>query len=80
IDYLATANMVVTVEDGLVDGGIGQAICAQLAAESTGPAISIGIPKQFLTHKTRSTWLAELGLDGSGIAAAITNRLHSQVQ
>ncbi len=80
IDYLATANMVVTVEDGLVDGGIGQAVCAQLAAESTGPAISIGIPKQFLTHKTRSTWLAELGLDGSGIAAAITNRLHSQVQ
>ncbi|MCX6404950.1 MAG: 1-deoxy-D-xylulose-5-phosphate synthase, partial [Actinobacteria bacterium] len=58
IDYLATAHLVVTVEDGLVDGGIGQAICAQLAAESTGPAISIGIPKQFLTHKTRSTWLA----------------------
>ena len=80
IDYLAAAHLVVTVEDGLVDGGIGQAICAQLAAEGTGTAMSIGIPKQFLTHKTRSTWLAELGLDGSGIAAAITNRLHSQVQ
>jgi 1-deoxy-D-xylulose-5-phosphate synthase len=81
IDYLASAHLVVTVEDGLVDGGIGQAICAGLTEiGGTNRCLSIGIPKQFLTHKTRKTWLTELGLDGVGIAAAVTARLRSQVQ
>lgn len=81
IDYLTGAHLVVTIEDGLVDGGIGQAICAQLAGLGMrSSSLSLGIPKQFLTHKSRNSWLAELGLDGSGIAAAITARLHSQVQ
>jgi 1-deoxy-D-xylulose-5-phosphate synthase len=81
IDYLATKHLVVTVEDGLVDGGIGQAICAELTAlGGNSNCLSIGIPKQFLTHKTRKSWLSELGLDETGIAAAITARLRSQVQ
>jgi len=81
IDYLATKHLVVTVEDGLVDGGIGQAICAGLTAlGGNSNCLSIGIPKQFLTHKTRKSWLTELGLDETGIAAAITARLRSQVQ
>ena len=81
VDYLTGAHLVVTVEDGLVDGGIGQAICAQLAALGTrSSTLSLGIPKQFLTHKSRGSWLGELGLDGAGIAAAITARMHSQVQ
>jgi len=81
IEHLQTSHLVVTVEDGLVDGGIGQAICAAINdSGSSNSSLSIGIPKQFLTHKNRSTWLAELGLDSTGIAAAITARLHSQVQ
>lgn len=81
IDHLLTSHLVVTVEDGLVDGGIGQAICSAINdSGSSNSSLSIGIPKQFLSHKNRSSWLAELGLDSKGIAAAITARLHSQVQ
>jgi len=81
IDYLATSHLIVTVEDGLVDGGIGQAICTELTAVGgSNNCLAIGIPKQFLTHKTRNTWLAELGLDGAGISAAVTARLSSKVQ
>jgi len=81
IDYLATSRRIVTVEDGLVDGGIGQAICTELTAVGgSNNCLAIGIPKQFLTHKTRNTWLAELGLDGAGISAAVTARLSSKVQ
>ncbi|MEI7442627.1 MAG: 1-deoxy-D-xylulose-5-phosphate synthase [Actinomycetes bacterium] len=81
IDHLASAHLVVTIEDGLVDGGVGQAICSALSTNgSAASSLSLGIPKQFLTHKKRATWLAELGLDGAGISAAITARLRSQVQ
>jgi 1-deoxy-D-xylulose-5-phosphate synthase len=81
VDHLVGAHLVVTVEDGLVDGGVGQAICAQLAAiGGANNSLSLGIPKQFLTHKTRTNWLTELGLDAPGIAAAVTARLRSQVQ
>ena len=81
IEHLASAHLVVTIEDGLVDGGVGQAICSALNENAgTVNSLSLGIPKQFLTHKSRTTWLAELGLDGAGISAAVTTRLRSQVQ
>ena len=81
IEHLASAHLVVTIEDGLVDGGVGQAICSALNENASAVStLSLGIPKQFLTHKSRTTWLAELGLDGAGISAAITARLRSQVQ
>lgn len=81
IDALARAKLVVTLEDGLIDGGIGESICAQLAALSVDTqCLALGIPKQFLEHKSRSSWLTHMGLDGAGIAAAITARLRAAVQ
>ena len=81
IDALARAKLVVTLEDGLIDGGIGESICAQLAALSVDTqCLALGIPKQFLEHKSRSSWLTHMGLDGAGIAAAITARLRAGVQ
>jgi 1-deoxy-D-xylulose-5-phosphate synthase len=81
IDQISGSHLVVTLEDGLVDGGVGEAICSKLSAiGSSANSLSLGIPKQFLTHKTRANWLAELGLDPRGIAAAITARLRSGVQ
>ena len=81
IDALARAKLVVTLEDGLIDGGIGESICAQLATLSVDTqCLALGIPKQFLEHKSRSSWLTHMGLDGAGIAAAITARLRAAVQ
>ena len=81
IDNLVHAKLVVTIEDGLVDGGIGQAICAQLRSLSPEvPTLSLGIPKQFLTHAARANWINKLGLDTQGVCAAITARLRALVQ
>ena len=81
IDNLVHAKLVVTIEDGLVDGGIGQAICAQLRSLSPEvPTLSLGIPKQFLAHAARANWINKLGLDTQGVCAAIKARLQARVQ
>lgn len=80
VDELANAKFVVTIEDGLVDGGAGQAICSLISALTTDvQCLNLGIPKQFLVHKNRNTWLTELGLDSDGLVAAITARLRAAV-
>ena len=81
IDALVHCKLVVTIEDGLIDGGIGHAICAQLRSLSPEiPTLSLGIPKQFLTHGSRTNWIKKLGLDAQGVSAAITARLRALVQ
>ena len=67
---------VVTMEDGLRDGGAGSAIAdalGQLAA-TTGrdaPRVSVlGVPARYLPQGKPDDILAELGLDAGGIAAA----------
>ena len=81
IDYLASISLVVTVEDGLVDGGIGQAIEARLGdMRAPTEVITLGIPKEFLSQQSRKQWLQELGLDSKGIEIAISARLNLQVQ
>ena len=81
IDYLATANLVVTVEDGLVDGGIGQGIASRLNdVGATTQIMTLGIPKKFLEQKSRAKWLHELGLDSQGIRIAISARLNLTIR
>ena len=72
---------VLTVEDGLRDGGAGSAIAdgvARLAAADgrVGPPVTVlGVPPRFLPHGKADDILAELGLDAAGIAAA-ARKLH----
>ena len=80
IDYLANVNVVVTVEDAMVDGGIGHAIQARLAdVGAKTDVLSLGVPKSFLAQKPRLKWLQELGLDANGIKSAIFARLNNTV-
>jgi 1-deoxy-D-xylulose-5-phosphate synthase len=61
---------VVTAEDGVADGGIGQRIAARLAGPD-GPAVAVlGTPREYLPHGDPGALLAALGLDGAGIAGA----------
>jgi 1-deoxy-D-xylulose-5-phosphate synthase len=61
---------VVTAEDGVADGGIGQRIAARLAGPG-GPAVAVlGTPREYLPHGDPGALLAALGLDGAGIADA----------
>jgi 1-deoxy-D-xylulose-5-phosphate synthase len=70
----ATHPLVVTIEDGLADGGIGSSIRGLLEDE-TGPTPKVrvlGVPTQYLDHGSVEEILARLGLDADGIVAAVT--------
>lgn len=66
----ADHQLVVTIEDGLRDGGIGAAIADSLSklAPTGGPAVRVlGVPTVHLPHGKPDTILARLGLDADGI-------------
>ncbi len=71
----ATHPLVVTVEDGIGEGGAGSAMASAIAALSPGrsaaPVIVLGIPDRYIPQGKASVILADLGLDGSGIARTV---------
>ena len=77
-DMLADAArhpLVVTIEDGLSDGGIGSAIAGSL--EGTAVRV-LGVPTTYLQHGKADDILASLGLDGPGVAASVRAALLRQ--
>lgn len=73
----AGTKLLVTLEEGVLAGGVGQAVLGILAQEQIlTQVLTLGIPDRFISQGTRSELLAELGLDGVGIASAIEKRLH----
>jgi len=67
----ARHRAVVTVEDGIRDGGIGMTIADQVRAITpTVPVQPMGLPTRFIQQGSAERILAQLGLDGDGIAAA----------
>jgi 1-deoxy-D-xylulose-5-phosphate synthase len=67
------APLVVTVEEGTLQGGFGSALleAANTAALDTRHIIRLGIPDFFIEHGERSELLAELGLDVDGICQTV---------
>jgi 1-deoxy-D-xylulose-5-phosphate synthase len=76
---LASAHkLVVTVEDNVLAGGFGSGVTEVLAdAQVTVPVERLGIPDRFLPHGKRDVVLAELGLDGVGIAERVSKAVHA---
>ncbi|MFE0422579.1 1-deoxy-D-xylulose-5-phosphate synthase [Streptomyces sp. NPDC058953] len=68
----ARHRLVVTAEDALRTGGMGTAL-AQACQDTavTTPVIPLGLPASFVPQGRRGALLAEAGLDGPGIAAAV---------
>ncbi len=72
LDDAAAHPLVVTVEDGLRDGGCGTAVRDQLAGRPDGPRVEVlGVPTEFVPHGSVDQILARLGLDADGIADAV---------
>ncbi len=70
----ARHRFVLTVEDGLRDGGVGSAISTELAELTLGLAVPprvrvLGTPPSFIPHGKPDAILAQLGLGPHGIAA-----------
>jgi 1-deoxy-D-xylulose-5-phosphate synthase len=72
-------DLVITVEDGIAEGGVGAVIVSALGRmESDKPlptTITLGTPLAFLPHGKPGDLLANLGLDGPGIAATVLKAL-----
>jgi 1-deoxy-D-xylulose-5-phosphate synthase len=71
---LSTGGPVVTVEDHSVAGGFGSAVLetAQELGLSGARVVRLGMPTdRFIAHGSRSSQLAECGIDATGIASTI---------
>ncbi len=85
-EMLADASahgLVVTVEDGIRVGGAGSFLIDAMRgldpSETTRPPVRvIGIPREYVPHGKPDQIHADLGLDGPGIAAAVTSALLSE--
>ncbi len=78
--FLSDAPLVVTVEDGLRAGGIGEGITAGLKyISSRAEVINLGVPKKFLPHATRVNLMRQLGLDAVGITTKVRDRVRAGV-
>src|SRR5262249_23748020 len=71
--------LVVTVEEGTLEGGFGSAVleAANAAGLDTRNVVRLGIPDRFIEHAERGELLASLGLDVDGICRTV-RRFFSQ--
>ena len=73
ISLAASHAAVLTVEDGILDGGIGASIATAIHALNPATRVtSLGVPTQFIPHNRPDVILTRLGLDAAGITASVT--------
>lgn len=68
------AKQVVTVEEGVLDGGFGSAVAELLIDEKINiPILRLGLPSRFIEHGKRDQMLEKYGLTAENIAKRINN-------
>jgi 1-deoxy-D-xylulose-5-phosphate synthase len=66
----AAHELVVTVEDGMVSGGAGEALARAVATAGLSlPVVNCGLPKEFFQHASRSAIASRAGLTPDAVAA-----------
>jgi 1-deoxy-D-xylulose-5-phosphate synthase len=76
VDLARRHQFVVSVEDGLRDGGVGAAVTQALQdAGVEVPVRVFGVPKQFLDHAKRAEVLASLGLTAQDISREVVEAM-----
>jgi 1-deoxy-D-xylulose-5-phosphate synthase len=74
----ADHDLIVTVEEGCLQGGAGSAVAEALAAAGLAkPLLMLGLPDEFVEHGDPAKLLSLCGLDAAGIERAIRTRLAS---
>ena len=68
------SSLLVTVEDGIITGGVGEAVKA-LTAEKDSKVINLGWPDQFIEHGTQEQLYQKYGLDAGSIANVIRQNI-----
>ena len=76
VSKAAACKLLVTVEEGVVSGGAGDAVLEVLAKQRLCvPTLTLGIPDAFVGQGTVAELLHSLGLDGDGIARSVAKKL-----
>ncbi|RMB60322.1 1-deoxy-D-xylulose-5-phosphate synthase [Tessaracoccus antarcticus] len=69
-------RMVVSIEDNMVVGGLGERLRSRLVADDVATELMcFGIPQRFLAHGSRDEVLTELGLTARDVARQVLERL-----
>jgi 1-deoxy-D-xylulose-5-phosphate synthase len=73
--------LVVTVEEGTVEGGFGSAVleAANAVGLDTRNVVRCGIPDRFIEHGDRNELLAELGLTADGLTTAVRKQREAAI-
>ncbi|BCJ67190.1 1-deoxy-D-xylulose-5-phosphate synthase [Polymorphospora rubra] len=73
VTLAAGHRLVVTVEDGVRNGGVGDALAKELRdADVRVPLRDLGVPAQWHPHGTRAQILGDLGLTAQDVARQVT--------
>jgi 1-deoxy-D-xylulose-5-phosphate synthase len=76
LDAVKSADKIVTVEEGVLDGGFGSAVLELLAEEGINkPVERIGLPTKFIEQGKRSELLEIYGLTSQKIYQSIKNKI-----
>ncbi len=66
---------IITVEDGIADGGVGSSMAAEIHAIDPQCCVDVlGVPTKFIPHAKPDRVLAHIGLDADGIVRAWERR------
>ncbi len=70
-------DLVVSIEDGLRDGGVGSRIADEIGRAARVEVL--GVPTAYYEHDKPETILSRLGLDGAGVASTVRTLLESDL-
>jgi 1-deoxy-D-xylulose-5-phosphate synthase len=71
LEDAARHSTVITIEDGIREGGIGMSIATAVHSLNDSCHVSVlGVPTKFLPHAKPDRLLAQIGLDSAGIIKA----------
>ena len=75
LEMAGSHDLLVTVEEGCVQGGAGSAVAEALSAAGVNtPLMMLGLPDAFVEHGEPAKLLALCGLDAEGIEQAVRER------
>ncbi|MDX1330942.1 MAG: 1-deoxy-D-xylulose-5-phosphate synthase, partial [Burkholderiaceae bacterium] len=76
-EILSSHEAIVTIEEGAIAGGAGEAVAAYLQCkQQPHPVLTLGLPDVFIEHGDPAKLLANVGLSPAGIQSAVESRFY----
>jgi 1-deoxy-D-xylulose-5-phosphate synthase len=74
-EILSSHEAIVTIEEGAIAGGAGEAVAAYLQSkQQPHPVLTLGLPDMFIEHGDPAKLLSNVGLSPVGIQSAVESR------